>query len=825
MPNRSSLAALFRALAACAVIGMVAGSGFAQQPERPQVQPPASQAQPAAPQPETQPSGTPSAPLPPTPLASLEPIRLALDQIEQAIGREGMTDATLMQTRVSLEPLRDDLRAANENFEGRLADVDTRLKQLGEAPKAGAQPEEPTIAAERARLTQRHAEVDGALKQARLLTLRANDLADRITDRRRDLFTRQLFTRTSSVLDPAFLSQAAKAVPDELRSAVFLAQSWWGYARDNGGYAAMGAAAAVLLAIAVGAILVLRWLTSLNLRPAILGTRFSKAFFALMTLLRIAILAPAAVGVVVFVLDGFDLLPIRIREILLGLVAAAAFASLGRGVAIGLFAPGEPDRRLIAIAEETANRMASHLVVAARVLGVVVFFNVFQRAIVGPVSLTVAASGILAIVIAALLAHLLFRTGRARSSDDEVSRAHWLRGAGWILVIGIAASLVTGYVGFAAFLAGRFLIALGALGALYILLVFTDTLFTEVLTANTARGRSVAHFFGLKPRSIELIGVVLSAVLRLVLILVVLLPLLGPWGVFAADFIGVVREATFGIRIGEFTLSLTGILTTLALVLVGVLATRAAQGWLRTQFLPRTSLDPGLQNSVGTIFGYVCIIAVVAAAMTSLGIDLQKITLVAGALSIGIGFGLQAIVSNFISGLILLAERPIRVGDVINVKGEEGAVRRIHVRATEIETADRASVIIPNSELITGVVKNWTHANTLSRIVLKVGVAYDSDMEKVRNILLEITSKHPHVLPSPAPAVLLTALGDNAVHFEIYAVVRNLVDGGGAKSDIYFEILTRFREEGIAIPSPQRELILRGEAAALATPVKAPARK
>jgi small-conductance mechanosensitive channel len=759
--------------------------------------------------------------LPPTPLASLEPIRLALDQIEQAIGREGMTDATLMQTRVSLEPLRDDLRAANENFEGRLADVDTRLKQLGEAPKAGAQPEEPTIAAERARLTQRHAEVDGALKQARLLTLRANDLADRITDRRRDLFTRQLFTRTSSVLDPAFLSQAAKAVPDELRSAVFLAQSWWGYARDNGGYAAMGAAAAVLLAIAVGAILVLRWLTSLNLRPAILGTRFSKAFFALMTLLRIAILAPAAVGVVVFVLDGFDLLPIRIREILLGLVAAAAFASLGRGVAIGLFAPGEPDRRLIAIAEETANRMASHLVVAARVLGVVVFFNVFQRAIVGPVSLTVAASGILAIVIAALLAHLLFRTGRARSSDDEVSRAHWLRGAGWILVIGIAASLVTGYVGFAAFLAGRFLIALGALGALYILLVFTDTLFTEVLTANTARGRSVAHFFGLKPRSIELIGVVLSAVLRLVLILVVLLPLLGPWGVFAADFIGVVREATFGIRIGEFTLSLTGILTTLALVL----ATRAAQGWLRTQFLPRTSLDPGLQNSVGTIFGYVCIIAVVAAAMTSLGIDLQKITLVAGALSIGIGFGLQAIVSNFISGLILLAERPIRVGDVINVKGEEGAVRRIHVRATEIETADRASVIIPNSELITGVVKNWTHANTLSRIVLKVGVAYDSDMEKVRNILLEITSKHPHVLPSPAPAVLLTALGDNAVHFEIYAVVRNLVDGGGAKSDIYFEILTRFREEGIAIPSPQRELILRGEASALATPVKAPARK
>ena len=123
---------------------------------------------------------------------------------------------------------------------------------------------------------------------------------------------------------------------------------------------------------------------------------------------------------------------------------------------------------------------------------------------------------------------------------------------------------------------------------------------------------------------------------------------------------------------------------------------------------------------------------VIALTLAAVGIDLQKITLVAGALSIGIGFGLQSVVSNFVSGLILLAERPIRVGDIINVKGEEGQVRRIHVRATEIETADRASVIIPNSELITGVVKNWTHANTLSRVVVRIGVGYDSDVEKVR---------------------------------------------------------------------------------------------
>jgi small-conductance mechanosensitive channel len=291
--------------------------------------------------------------------------------------------------------------------------------------------------------------------------------------------------------------------------------------------------------------------------------------------------------------------------------------------------------------------------------------------------------------------------------------------------------------------------------------------------------------------------------------MVVLLPLLGPWGIFAADFLGVVRDAAFGFRIGDVTISISNILSAAALLFIGILATRGAQRWLQTHFLPRTSLDPGLQNSVSAIFGYACIVGVLGLVLAAIGIDLQKITLVAGALSIGIGFGLQAVVSNFISGLILLAERPIRVGDIINVKGEEGQVRRIQVRATEIETADRASVIIPNSELITGVVKNWTHANTLSRVVVRVGVGYNSDVEKVRDILLEIAGAHPHLMTSPGPAVFLTSIADSAINFELSGVVRNISDGGGVKSDLYFAILKRFRAENITIPNPMREVVWR----------------
>jgi small-conductance mechanosensitive channel len=226
--------------------------------------------------------------------------------------------------------------------------------------------------------------------------------------------------------------------------------------------------------------------------------------------------------------------------------------------------------------------------------------------------------------------------------------------------------------------------------------------------------------------------------------------------------------------------------------------------------LPQTALDPSLQNSVTTIFGYVGVIAAISLGLAQLGVDFQKITLVAGALSIGIGFGLQSVVSNFVSGLILLAERPIRVGDIINVKGEEGRVRRIHVRATEIETGDRASVIIPNSELITQVVKNRTHTDTFARVAVPVGVAYDSDVAKVRDILLDIAKAHPHVMESPAPTVFLTGFGESAINFELGWVVRNIGDGPGIKSDICFSILERFRAEGIEMPYPQRHVYIQG---------------
>ena len=305
----------------------------------------------------------------------------------------------------------------------------------------------------------------------------------------------------------------------------------------------------------------------------------------------------------------------------------------------------------------------------------------------------------------------------------------WARALAWLLVIGIAVSLVGGYAGLAYFLAERLLATVAIVGAFYLLIAASDALFADLLTTETPRGRAIAINFGLDPRNVGLIGVLIAGAVRVLLVVCALVLLLGPWQVSTASFIDRLKGITVGFEIGGITFSFGTVLGAVAVLVLILLVTRALQRWLERQFLPHTALDPSLQLSIVTIFGYLGVIAAIAFALAQLGIDLQKIALIAGALSVGIGFGLQAIVSNFVSGLILLAERPIRVGDQIVVKGEEGKVRRISVRATEIETVDQGSVIVPNSELITGVVKNWTHANTWGRIVIRVGVGYDSDPE------------------------------------------------------------------------------------------------
>ena len=238
---------------------------------------------------------------------------------------------------------------------------------------------------------------------------------------------------------------------------------------------------------------------------------------------------------------------------------------------------------------------------------------------------------------------------------------------------------------------------------------------------------------------------------------------------------------------------------------IGLTLVRAFMGWLEGKYLPATDLDGSARNSVGLVARYVGIALAVIWALASLGIGVERIALLLSALSVGIGFGLQAITSNFVSGLILLAERPIKIGDWIRVGTDEGDVKRISVRSTEIALADHSTLIVPNSELITKSVLNKTLASPLGRIQIQFAVPLETDADRVRAIVAAAFAQEAAVLDDPAPAIFIDSIADGRIFFNCFAHVASPRAAYGARSAIFTMLLRRFREDAIDIGTvPQR---------------------
>ncbi|MFD1332258.1 DUF3772 domain-containing protein [Methylopila musalis] len=752
----------------------------------------------------------------PAPGARIDQVQAELDQIEATLKRESLDDATLGGLRARIEPLATTVDDAVSQLQPQLKAADARLEQMGPAPAEGQPAESPDAAKEREAQTSARQKIDEQIKRGRLLQVEAAQVGDDITQRRRALLAQRLFERSRSLLDPTLWVELTTNASRDLGAVSLIFSDWRAVVGRNLSPASLGTA----LASALIALLLLfpgrRRIISLGNRLALREAPRShlRRSATAMTLVLGTTLTPA---LAVFALyQGLKLagwMPMRVEPLMLALIAAAGFLGLVQGLMRAFLNPRRPAWRLVNLSDAAVAEIKNQPLWCALVFVLGRLVERFNDLIVASLAVSIVATGAFAVLNAGTFALALRRLRAAERIEDAGAQTDaakaperfggpalsLLRLLAWAAIAVVLLAVATGYVALAQFLANQVIWIATVLALLFLLLTFVDDLLTTGLSAQTGLGRAASEAIGIRASSLEQIGVVLSGVARVTLLGFALIILAAPWGLETTDVFSWLRTAFTGFQIGDITISVAGVLGALALVFVGFALTRAVQRWLDRDLLPKTRLDTGLKASINTGVGYLGGLLVIVIAVSYLGFSLDRLAIVAGALSVGIGFGLQSIISNFVSGVILLAERPIKAGDWIVIGSDQGNVRRISVRSTEIELFDRSTLIVPNSDFITKSVKNVTHGAPVGRVQIEITVAADVDPVAVRRILLDTAKAHGSVLGFPEPQVFFNSLGKADNGFTLFASVPSPRQAATVKSDLNFALVKAFKEQGVAI--------------------------
>lgn len=731
-------------------------------------------------------------------------------QLTTKVDDNSENDTSLVDLKLEVEALARTMLDIGVSLRPRLTEIKARTDQLGATPAEGEPVEPDAVIAERARLAAERAQINALTGRAEAVSVRASQLADHITEARRELFTNTLFKRTE--IGSEMLLEALSTMNGEADDVVRTYGSWFKFVWTFKWEALLGWVFFSLLAALVfvpGAYRLFGGLIDRDPEDEDppYTSRLSVAFWSTV----IPTVAMTALGGTVYGLaHSFSILRADVTPVVVSvLMTIVAIFFVGR-LARAILAPKMAAWRLVNLSNGGARALYFLVVAMVIVNGLDFVGDQVSQSLGSPVVLTVFKGIIAVFLIALILIGMAMGKPMVAASGNPADPGQpWPRFISITLLLagaGLMATAALGYVGFARFAATQIVVTGAVLTTMYIGYLSGKAISEPGAFAHTAIGRQIEERFELGNVGLDQTGLGAGLLISLAVLVFGVPLILLLWGFQIQDIeIWFYRFLT-EIRIGGITISIVGIFFGILLFLLGLLVTRWFQRWLDGSVMARGRMDTGVRNSIKTGVGYLGVAIAGLIGISAAGIDLSSLALVAGALSLGIGFGLQNIVSNFVSGLILLAERPFKVGDWVVTGSTEGFVKKISVRATEIETFTRQSIIVPNSELINAPVGNWTHRNSLGRVDVPVGVSYDADPRRVIEILSEIARDHEMVLNYPEPNVQFVGFGDSSLDFEVKAHIADVLNGLSVRTDLRLLIFERLKAEGIEIPFPQRDL-------------------
>ncbi len=752
----------------------------------------------------------------------LPKMQKVLDKIKQQVSGETNDSKLSALNDMALE-LSGDADTLVQSITPQRTQLQAQLAVLGPAPKADSGVKETAeVTSKRNKLENQKSKMDDQIKQAEAIKSGSINLSAQIVNLRRDALKTQLALNAGSIFGPRFWaplfntqsddSSKIGDFVDELTSTAAL--SW------EPGWR-LGTLAWLLAAVLV----------------ATLGRRYLEEFLAWVGIhhlpegrLRRSFLAAATamttLAAVVLAFNFLDQAFTRhdeviddVRDFADKLVGLSIFCGLIAGLGRAFLSTRRPSWRLPNISNEVAMALKPFPPLTAALVFIFQTVEIFNSSANTSVGTTIFANGMTALLIGATALSISMRTNRVRrrmiqqgqQPEAKSTLVGLIQMALTLIGVAIMIALTIGYITMARFLSYE-LIWMGLVfGTFYIFSQLVADGCESLFSTNNATGKRIQTSLNIDERHLGQIAAVLGAIGKTLLVLAAAMALLN--GTFGSSTpIELVQKAIEfwgGKGLESLNIVPAHMVNALICLVVGIWVLRSVKRWLEHDFLPKTTMDTGMRVSLITLFSNIGFVLVILMTLSIMGLQWNKLAWIVSALSVGIGFGLQEIVKNFISGLILLTERPVKVGDLVSISGIEGDIRRINVRATEIQLSDKSTVIVPNSQLISQNVRNATMGNAQGVATITLTFPLDIDPQQVRQLLLDVYNENERILENPEPSVSFKDLTTSGIVLSVTGNVASPRQVSGAKSDLLFDILTRLRKEGVVLSTPQTMIIER----------------